>query len=357
MRLPETLLASLPEEIAAACDVDITDARRIFSLVQRTGRLPDKAPATVRRIALDRVKELAPELFALEALERHESKIDPFVKYVFAGARGRPFETVRIPLEKQGRFSVCVSSQVGCALACSFCATGTMGLIGNLEAWEIVEQVRSVRRELPEGSRVHGVVFQGMGEPLSNYDRVKRAIRVLGDPSGLAIDRRNITVCTSGLPSAIRRLAAELPSVRLGISIGDARPGHRRALMPIDDKHPLDEVLEAAGEHAARSGSSPMWAYTLLAGVNDDADAARALAERARAFQERWGHRPRISVIAYNEVASAPFRRSSDEATRAFRDTLSERGVGSIRRYSGGSDVKAACGQLVRLPVLSHPKL
>lgn len=343
------LSALLPEELAELAGVDLVDARRIWACIQREGALPARAPATIRRVALDRVRTFADgrgEAPKLGLLERRASDLDPFVKYAFGGEDGRELETVRIPLENPTRFSVCVSSQVGCALACRFCATGRMGLVRNLQAWEIVEQVRSVRADLPHGTRVHGVVFQGMGEPMSNLDRVIRAIRVLSEPSGLAIDRRNITVCTSGLPSGIRRLAAEVPQVRLGISIGDARAPLRRQLMPIDDAHGLDEVLQAVAEHTNISGHAPMWAYTLLAGVNDCADAALALAQRAKDFERVAGMRPRISLIPYNDVSGAGYVRS--EAMSAFRDVLRSAGVGSIVRYSGGGDVGAACGQLVR---------
>jgi 23S rRNA (adenine2503-C2)-methyltransferase len=124
-----------------------------------------------------------------------------------------------------------VSSQVGCALACAFCATGRMGLARNLEAWEIVEQVRRVRADLPAGMRVHGVVFQGMGEPLANFERVAQAVRVLSEPCALAIDMRNVTVCTAGLPTGILRLARELPAARLAVSLGAVRANGRRSLM------------------------------------------------------------------------------------------------------------------------------
>ncbi|MFO0548496.1 MAG: radical SAM protein [Polyangiaceae bacterium] len=344
------LLAMLPEEIAATFEVDIADARRLLSRACKDGGLPDRAPATIRRAALDRVRAgtRGPRL---TELERRPSLVDPFVKYAFGTLDGRSLETVRIPLEKPGRFSVCVSSQVGCAIACAFCATGEMGLVRNLEAGEIIEQIVRVRRDLPPGGRVHGVVFQGMGEPLSNYDRVVRAVRVLSEPSGLAIDQRNVTISTSGLPLAIRKLAKDLPRVRLGVSIGDARPDRRAALMPIDTANPLDEVLEAAGEHARASGYAPMWAYTLLRGLNDDADAARALAERATRFAARFGIRPRLSLIPFNTWtpnSGRAFERAPDATLEAFRATLLAHGHGSIVRYSGGGDVGAACGQLTR---------
>jgi len=192
---------------------------------------------------------------------------------------------------------------------------------------------------------VHGVVFQGMGEPLANLDAVLAAIEVLADPCALAIDARAITVCTSGLPSGIRRLAREAPRVRLGLSLSSAIAEHRRRVMPIADTHGLPDVLAAARYHAEVTGLAPMWAVTLLDGINDSAADARALAELVTEFQAQTGLRPRISVVPYNSIGEGdPFIRSRREA--AFRDALHARGLPSHLRYSGGSDVAAACGQL-----------
>lgn len=325
--------------------MDLADARRIVSRVHRDGALPARAPARIRRVALESARRVG-YVPTLALVERRESRQDPFVKYAFRGEDDAVFESVRIPLERAGRYAVCVSSQVGCALACAFCATGRMGLRRNLHTWEIVEQVRQVRRDLNGDGRVHGVLFQGMGEPLANLDRVIAAIRVMGDPSALAIDMRNITVCTAGLPAGIRRLASEVPQVRLGLSMGSARPGARRRLMPIDDHHGLDSVLEAAEEHAGATGIAPMWAYTLLAGHNDSPADAEALADRARAFWDRTGVRPRISLIPFNPVEGAEFERTAEAPLERFRAALRDRGLGSILRYSGGGDIGAACGQL-----------
>jgi 23S rRNA (adenine2503-C2)-methyltransferase len=279
-------------------------------------------------------------------LATRRSLVDPFVKFALSTGDGHVIESVRIPLERAGRFSACVSSQAGCALACAFCATGRLGLGRNLAAWEIVEQVRVVRATLTAGERVHGVVFQGMGEPLSNLDRVIEAIEVMTDPCALAIDGRAITVCTAGLPAGIRRLARELPKVRLGVSIGSARPEVRRRLMPIDASHPLVDVLTAVEEHARITGLAPMWAVTPLGGVSDTHDDARALADMARTFEARAGVRPRVSVVPYNAIdvpGHDPFVRGD---VGAFVGRLVAHGLRPHVRYSGGGDVAAACGQL-----------
>ena len=331
------LQAVTPEHLAGTAGIALAEARKIVAQVHRGE--PVAATSSVRRVAAEAVRAIG-EVPALEVIAETPSQLDPFVKYLLAGPDGARFEAVRIPLEHRERFSVCVSSQVGCALGCAFCATGTMGLQRNLAAWEIVEQVRVVRARLPHG-RVHGVVFQGMGEPLANLDAVLDAIAVFQEPSALGIDARAITVCTAGLPNGIRRLAERAPKVRLGLSIHAALAERRKSLMPIAKAHPLEEVLAACADHARATGLSPMWAITLLAGVNDSDDDARALAALATKFAADTGRSPRISIIAYNASPGDSFARSDREA--AYRAAL---GLPSHRRYSGGSDVAAACGQL-----------
>jgi 23S rRNA (adenine2503-C2)-methyltransferase len=339
------LQAETPDSLARLASIDVSEARRVVAAVHRDESI--HAPVRgVRRVSLEALRPIS-HVPALARVTEQKSLLDPFRKLLLAGADGRAFETVRIPLEKKGRFSVCVSSQVGCALACAFCATGRMGLLRNLETWEIVEQVREVRRTLDRdaGERVHGVVFQGMGEPLANLDRVLRAIDVLTDPCAQPVDARAITVCTSGLPTGILRLAKEAPRVRLGVSIGSAIAGDRASIMPIDKTHPLDDVLDAAVVHARASSYAPMWALTLLEGKNDSVEHARALADRALRFERDAGVRPRISIIPYNSIGEGdPFTRSS--AHDAFKAELEKAGVFSHARYSGGSDIAAACGQL-----------
>jgi 23S rRNA (adenine2503-C2)-methyltransferase len=183
-----------------------------------------------------------------------------------------------------------------------------------------------------------------MGEPLACTERVIAAIRVLADPSAEAIDMRNITVCTAGLPRGIRALARQVPAVRLGVSLGSVVASERRTLMPIDEAYPLEEVLVAAGDHATTTGLSPMFAYTLLAGQNDSDRHAAALAQLALDFTERYGIRPRLSLIPYNAIGDRGFSRST--RLEAFRAVLRERQVRAIVRYSGGGDIGAACGQL-----------
>lgn len=343
---PEQLVQSVP-------GVMPSDARHIIASVHR-GEDFREPSSSVRREARRAVTEVG-HVPTLRVVRREQSSFDGFAKLVLETEDGRWVETVRIPLERPGRFSVCVSSQVGCALGCSYCATGRMGLGRNLEAWEIVEQVRLVRATLDptRGERVHGIVFQGMGEPLANLERVFAAVRVLTDPNALGTDARKITVSTVGLPNGIRRLGRELPRVRLAWSIGSALPGARVRLMPIDSAHPLEETYAACVEHARVTGLAPMWAVTLLAGVNDSSEHARALAALALRFAAEVGWPPRISVIPYNRIdgdEDDPYRRSSAEVQERFRAEMHAAGAFTHRRYSGGGDVGAACGQLAARP-------
>ncbi len=338
------LQAITPQALADSCaPLTIADARKVVSAVHRG--IPVELVAGVRRVAMDAVRA-AGRVPTLAVQAVRYSAVDPFVKFALRTGDGHVVEAVRIPLERAGRFSACVSSQVGCALACAFCATGRLGLTRNLDVWEIVEQVRVIRGSLERGQRVHGVVFQGMGEPLANVDRVVEAVRIMCDPSALAIDARAMTVCTAGLPNGIRRLAREVPKVRLGISVCSVRPDVRRRLMPIDLASPLDEVVDAAVEHACVTGLAPMWAVTLLANVNDTDEDARTLALLAGDFEMRAGVRPRISIVPYNAIDAVgrdPFARGD---VGRFVGALASFGVRAHVRYSGGADVAAACGQL-----------
>lgn len=340
------LQAFTPEPLAGALGIAVAEARKIIAAVHRGEPLATLAGLTgVTRRAMTAARTCG-HVPTLEVRAVRPSAVDPFVKLALATGDGHVIEAVRIPLEREGRFSACVSSQAGCALACAFCATGRLGLARNLEVWEIVEQVRLVRATLVAGQRVHGVVFQGMGEPLANVDRVIAAIRVMNDPCALAIDSRAITVCTSGLPSGIRQLAREAPKVRLGLSICSARPDVRRRLMPIDAAHPLDDVLDAAEEHARTTGLAPMWAVTPLAGVNDSEEDAVALAALVRRFESRSGVRPRLSIVPYNAIDAAGLDPFSRGDVTQFIAHLIAQGVRPHLRYSGGGDVGAACGQL-----------
>jgi 23S rRNA (adenine2503-C2)-methyltransferase len=273
----------------------------------------------------------------LRVRDRRRSLVDPFVKYLFEAPDGRRFEAVRIPLERP-RWSVCVSSQAGCALACAFCETGRLGFERNLEPWEIVDQVLTVRRESPERP-VTGVVFQGQGEPLQNYDNVIRAAAVLRDPCGARIRGDRITISTVGLLPAIERYTDEGHPYRLILSLTSAIPHKRSRLVPIAERYPVADLARAMRRHAAARGGPVNLAWVLMGGVNDEPAEAAAL---ARLFH---GAPVRVSVIDVNDPTGR-FRRATDAERGRFLAALAGHGLAFVRRYSGGPDIDAACGML-----------
>lgn len=332
---PERLLQRLGDEV-----ISLRDARKMVAhCVQRGGEL--LTVEGVKKTLRQRVSAELP-LGRLEIVDRQGSLEDPFVKFLLRSEDGAEFETVRIPLERPGRFSVCVSSQVGCAMGCGFCATARMGLTRGLYAWEIVQQVKLVSDELRrtgEG-RVHGVVFQGMGEPMHNLDAVLHALEVISDPCGMAVDSRNVTVCTVGIIPGIDRLATHSTRARLAISVTSARAALRRTLIPMEGKYPISEVIAAARRYREQKGYLVMLAYVLLGGVNttdEEAEALKVLLEQMPA---------RLSLIDWNPVHGLDFRPPTDQERSRFHDRLAQLGVPVVRRYSGGKDISAACGQL-----------
>lgn len=247
-------------------------------------------------------------------------------------------EAVRIPLEKPGRFTVCLSSQVGCAMQCVFCATGRLGLARNLAAWEIVSALAHVRADAP--GRVTGAVFMGQGEPLHNYDEVIRAARVLSHPAGGRIRAENIAISTVGLVPQMRRYTREGHPYRLVVSLTSAVGSKRKSLLPIAGRTPIEEVAAAIREHALATGDRITVAWVLLGGVNDGADEVEAL----RALLD--GVPVRINLIDVNDARPDGFRRSTDVERGRFRDLLQILRAPVVRRYSGGVARDAACGML-----------
>jgi 23S rRNA (adenine2503-C2)-methyltransferase len=316
-------------------------ARRLQAAVLQRGAL--EAPATMPETSprlLQRIRQ-ATRVPRLTLLEKRTSPTDGFTKYLFQGDGPEQFETVRIPLlHRPGdeKYVVCVSSQVGCAMGCVFCATGRMGFRRNLAAWEIVDQVMQVRDDSPHP--VRGVVFMGMGEPFLNYDRVMTAAEILSEPCGMAINARAITISTVGIVPMIRRFTAERRPHRLVVSLTSADPQRRRELLPVEAIHPLPELMAAVREYHEATGDRVTLAWTLMAGVNTAPDEARRLAEFTA------GMPVRIDLIDVND-ATGQFTPPSDTERQTFRDALTvELGMPVVRRYSGGKDVEGGCGML-----------
>ena len=260
-------------------------------------------------------------------------------KWLLDAGGGEVVETVFIP--ERGRGALCVSSQVGCAVNCPFCATGQMGFSRNLSAAEIVAQTLIARRELePEGKAITNIVFMGMGEPLANFREVTRAASVFLDHLGLGLSRRRVTLSTSGITPRIRKLA-QVSRVALALSLHAPDDNLRNRLVPLNRRYPLAPLLEACWDYARDTESREVtFEYVMLDGVNDQPAQARALARLLR------DHPAKLNLIPYNPVSGAPFRCSPRRVIDHFRQILLDAGVMTITRKTRGDDIDAACGQL-----------
>lgn len=337
-------------------------ARRLFAAVHRD----DGGPAaigcqTVRGLG----KAAAAAIHAraewpqLTVVDRRRAP-DGFVKYLFRLPDDRVIETVRIPLPDPqaarelrarrrageapalaalptAKYTLCVSSQVGCALGCDFCATGRLGGIRSLQTWEILAQVRHVAAEADHP--VRGVVFMGMGEPFLNYDNVIRAARILSDPAGGAIAAKAISISTAGIVPAIRRFTAEGHHFRLIVSLGAPTSPARRSLMPIEARWPLPELMEAVRGYAETTGQRVTIAYVAIGGVNTTPEHARQLAALVE------GLKVKINLIDVSDD-TGKYRPPTSDELAAFRDALMQLGAPVVRRYSGGQEIAAGCGRL-----------
>ena len=269
------------------------------------------------------------------------SAVDGFQKLLLRTPDGLAIETVLIPLQKPGAVSVCLSSQVGCAMGCTFCATARMAIRRSLATWEILDQwshAREVARA--QGRRITGAVFMGMGEPFLNYDRVLAAAELLSDPSGGALAAKATTISTVGLVPEIDRFTAENRRFRLSISLGAATDAKRARLVPIAARTPVARVMAAARRHAVSRRDRVMLSYVCIGGENVGEDDARALGDLI-------GDTPvRLDLIDVTDPTGR-FRPPSSEELAAFRDALTLHvGQPVVRRYSGGQDIQAACGTL-----------
>jgi len=339
------LFGLLPEELAQhlrASGVEIRDAeaRRLMAHAVAHGRTGHPVARPVPRTvaaAFDRLVDRR----RLEIVERATDPSDGFVKYLFRMDDGLLAEAVRIPLEAEGRFTVCLSSQVGCAMGCDFCATGRLGLSRNLEPWEIVAQFLAVREEAP--GQVTGAVFQGQGEPLHNYAAVMRAAEILSHPCGGRISAKAITISTVGLVPAIHRLASEQRPYRLIVSLTSAIDGRRRQLLPAAGAWPVSELAEAVRAYQRAAGGRVTLAWVVLGGINTGPDEVEALRELFRDVPLR------LNLIDVNDARPDGYRRATPGELGSFRDALRTLDLPVVRRYSGGAARHAACGMLAAM--------
>jgi 23S rRNA (adenine2503-C2)-methyltransferase len=333
----------LPEELAAGgCP---GRPEHVFARLQRIRTwLPDRLFLKREiRAWLDANADLSlPEI-----VERHPSA-DRATKLVLRLTDGHRIEAVHMPRPRDAgdpRITFCVSSQVGCALGCTFCATGAMGIVRNLTAGEIVGQVLAIMREFgPSQGEYLYLVFMGMGEPLHNLDHVHRAIRVLCHPAGMLLSPWRITVSTAGLVSGIEKLARMEPRPQLAVSLNATTDEGRSATMPINRAWNLARLRQALDAWSLKPHERFLFEYVLLAGVNDTLEDA----DRLAAWLGDLRRRHNVNLIPMNEHAHAPFREPTEERLQAFARRLHEHGCFITVRRSRSRDVQGACGQLVR---------
>ncbi len=295
------------------------------------------------------LRRLLAEQAALPALEVAEElrSADGTIKWRWRTGDGKFVESVYMP--EAGRKTLCVSSQVGCAVGCTFCLTGTMGLARNLAPGEMVGQVARANRrllELGEGSPprpLTNLVFMGMGEPLHNYENLKAALDILLSEDGPNFSHRHVTVSTSGLVPQMRRLGEET-EVKLAVSLNATTDAQRTALMPINRRYPIAQLLEACRAFPMKRGRRITFEYVLLSGVNDAGADAERLARLIRGIPAK------VNLIPYNENPGLRFAAPDPRRVASFQQILVDRQITAVVRKSRGRDISAACGQLAALP-------
>lgn len=307
-----------------------------------------KRPASIEEMS-NLPKQLREHLqthFSLYPLTpaRELGSTDTTRKMLYKLHDGRYIESVLIPANpalyggRADRLTLCVSSQVGCAYACKFCASGLAGFTRNLSAAEIAAQV--LQTEMLAKDRIDNLVFMGMGEPLANSKNLMQAIELITSPWGLNLGARHLTISTSGLVPQIRELARHPRQIRLAISLHGATDAVRDQIMPVNKKFPTAELFEALRDWNTNKKQHLTLEYILIEGVNDGLDQARILANHARSLQAK------VNLIPYNTVEGLPWKRPEISHCQAFRNILSNAGVTATLRLEKGHDIEAACGQL-----------
>lgn len=274
------------------------------------------------------------------------SALDGTVKYLFGLADGHAVESVLMQYEHGT--TICISSQVGCAMGCKFCASTIGGKVRNLTAGELVGQVIAAAKD--SGKRIGGIVLMGIGEPLDNYDNVIKFLHLVNHAEGQNIGYRHISLSTCGLVEKIDRLAGEALPITLSISLHAADDETRSAIMPINRRYPVEELLAACRRYYQKTGRRISFEYTLIAGKNDAPEAAKRLAVLLnRSLRTRTETMPiHVNLIPVNEVAETGFRRADKRAVARFSAVLAENGIRATVRRKLGADINASCGQLRR---------
>jgi 23S rRNA (adenine2503-C2)-methyltransferase len=267
-----------------------------------------------------------------------EESRDGTKKFLFQLEDGNRIESVLIPDKK--RLTLCLSTQVGCAMGCRFCLTGKKGLKRNLATAEIVNQILAVRETLPEKTSITNIVLMGMGEPLANYQNTLKAIELMAHPEAFKFSSRRVTLSTVGLLPELEQLAREKVRFRLAISLNASDEETRSHLMPINRRHPLKRILEVCRKFPLQPRARITFEYVMLQGENDSLNDAKRLLKMLKGIPSK------VNLIPLNEASGIPFEKPSEERVKQFQEILIEGGITTIVRASKGTDISAACGQL-----------
>ncbi len=286
------------------------------------------------------IRNLLSRHFTIQRLKKTglEISLDGSRKYLFGLEDGNVVETVLIP--EKNHYTLCISSQVGCAQGCVFCLSARGGFIRNLTKGEMVSQVRDIKNDLDRSMPLTNIVFMGMGEPLANYKNVVSAIEVLTDSEfGLQFSSRRLTISTSGLISGLSDLGRDT-QVNLAVSLNATENKTRDMLMPINRKYPIEQLLEACRRYPLKPRRRITIEYILISGINDTSDDGKRLVKLLRPIQSK------INLIPFNEFEGCDFKRPEEKAIHNFQKILHDNNLTAVIRYSKGRDISAACGQL-----------
>ena len=333
-------------ELLQEAELSASHSKAIFSFVYR--QIAEKPSLPSRRISnfLNKWSRELPRI-----ITARKSEFDHSWKLVLELHDQRQIETVIIP--EKNRITLCVSSQVGCRQACTFCHTGRMGLLRQLRADEIVAQLMVARMWLTEqGSSetaISNIVFMGMGEPLDNCSEVFQAIKIMTDPAGLAIAPKRITVSTAGHKDGILKLIESNLGVGLALSLHASSEALRRKIMPITKRFPLHEVFSTLEAYSIKTGKPVFYQYTLISGVNDSPEDAHNLVKLLSTKKTAF----KVNLIPFNEFSASAFKRPNETKIQSFRKILANANILTIVRYSKGRDIAAACGQLIKTNIAS----
>lgn len=314
-------------------------AKQIFPWLYRPDITEFSQMTDIAKDVRSQLSELA--VFSRFSPIKEETSNDGTRKYAFRLADGAIIESVLIPEEDTSRHTLCVSSQVGCAMACGFCLTGTMGFKRNLKPSEIVNQVQCIMEKVQAHGedRINNLVFMGMGEPLANFDNLITSLKILMEQKGLNFSNRRITVSTCGIVPRIKDLGEKI-TVNLAISLHAADDETRSMLMPINKTYPIDVLLDACRQFPLPNRRKIMIEYILIDGLNDSPKQARELVRKLH------GLRCKINLLPYNENKVFPYKTPPRDRIEAFQEILRKSGYSALLRTSRGADISAACGQL-----------